>query len=41
MVVAKVEKAVTKKETQKFDVEKFNLSKLIELRVKKKYQIKI
>jgi hypothetical protein len=44
VVVAKVRKrsAVNKQEAQKFDVEKFNLRrKLIELEVRKQYQIKV
>jgi hypothetical protein len=42
-VVAKVREnlAVTKQETQKFDVERFNLRKLNELKARKQYQIKI
>jgi len=33
--------AVSKKATQKFDVERFNLRKLNDLEVRKQYQIKI
>ena len=33
--------AVSKQTTQKFDVERFNLSKLNELEVRKQYQIEI
>jgi hypothetical protein len=33
--------AVSKQETEKFDVEKFSLRKLNELEVRKKFQIKI
>ena len=42
-MVAKVEErlAVSKQAGQKFDEEKFNLRKLSELKVRKKYQIKI
>jgi len=42
MVVKVKEKlAVTKQETQKFDVERFNLRKLNELKARKQYQLKI
>jgi endonuclease/exonuclease/phosphatase family metal-dependent hydrolase len=43
LVVAKVRErlAVSKQAAQKFDVERFNLKKLSELEVRKKYQIKI
>jgi hypothetical protein len=43
LVVAKVRErlAVSKQDTQKFDGERFNLRKLKELEVKKKYQIEI
>jgi hypothetical protein len=42
-VVVKVRErlAVSKKETQKFDVERLNLRKLSELEVRKQHQIKI
>jgi hypothetical protein len=42
-VVAKVRErlAVSKQATQKFDVERFNLKKLSELKVRKQYQFKI
>ena len=33
--------AVSKQETQKFDVERFNLRKISELEVRKQFQIKI
>jgi len=43
LAVAKVRErlAVSKQETQKFDVERFNLRKLNELEFRKQYQIKI
>jgi hypothetical protein len=43
LVVAKVRErlAVTKQATQNFDAKRFNLKKLIELEVRKQYQIKI
>jgi len=43
LVVAKVRErlAESKQVAQQFDVERFNLRKLIELEVKKQYQIKI
>jgi hypothetical protein len=43
VVVAKVRErlAVSKKEAQKFDVEKFNFRMLSELEVRKQYQIEI
>ena len=42
-VVAKVKEwlAVSKQETRKFYVERFNLRKLSELQVRKQYQIKV
>jgi hypothetical protein len=42
-VVAKVRErlAISKKEAQKFDAERFNLKKLSELEVRKQYQLKI
>ena len=43
LVVAKVKERLTvsKQEAQKFDVERFNLRKLIKLEVRKQYQIEI
>jgi hypothetical protein len=43
MVVGKVRErlVVSKQETQKFDVKRFNLKRLNELEVRKHYQIKI
>ena len=43
MVVAKVRErlAVSKRATQKFDMERFNLRKLTDLEVRKQYQIKL
>ena len=42
-MVAKVRErlAVSKQAAQRFDVERFNLTKLSELEVRKQYQIKI